>query len=109
MHARMTWLEGSPADAPAAVAALRRDALPRVRDQPGFEELLFLVDRDGGRAVAITVWSSQEDLENSEDLAQQLRLLPMARWAVSGTERFELAVRVVGGERATGGGPGRGG
>jgi hypothetical protein len=107
MHARMTWLEGSAADAPAAVAALRREALPRVRDQPGFEELLFLVDRDGGRAVAITVWASQEDLENSEDLAQQMRLLPMARWAVSGTERFELAVRVVG-VGATGGEPARG-
>jgi hypothetical protein len=56
--------------------------------------MLFLVDREGGRALALTLWETLEDLEDSEELARRLRSLPLARWAASGAERFELALRV---------------
>ena len=94
MYARVTWLEGSPAQAREAIAAMREQAIPAIEAAPGFQELLFLVDREGGRALAVTLWETLEDLEGSEDLARRLRSLPLARWAASGAERFELALRV---------------
>ncbi len=94
MYARVTWLEGSPSQAREAIAAMREQAIPAVQATPGFSEILFLVDREGGRALAVTLWETLEDLEDSEALAQRLRSLPVARWAASGAERFEVALRV---------------
>ena len=94
MYARVTWLEGSPAQAHEAITAMREQAIPAATAAPGFEEILFLVDREGGRALALTLWETLEDLEASEDLARHLRTLPVARWAASGAERFEVALRV---------------
>lgn len=99
MYARVTWLEGSPAQAREAVAAMREQAIPVIEATPGFQEVLFLMDREGGRALALTFWETLEDLEASEELARRLRSLPVARWATSGAERFEVALRVRAGER----------
>jgi heme-degrading monooxygenase HmoA len=93
MYARVTWLEGSPSQAREAIAAMREQAIPAVQAAPGFSEILFLVDRDGGRALAVTLWETLEDLEDSEALAHRLRALPVARWSASGAERFEVALR----------------
>jgi hypothetical protein len=97
MYARVTWLEGAPSRANEAVLAIERDALPVVRATPGFRELLFLVDRAAGRAMAVTIWDSEEDLDNSEELANRLRNLPAARWSADLPERFEVAVRAEAG------------
>lgn len=94
MYARVTWLEGSPAQAREAIAAMREQAIPAVQAAPGFSEILFLVDREAGRALALTLWETLEDLDESEALAHRLRALPVARWSASGTERFEVALRV---------------
>ena len=99
MYARVTWLEGSPAQAREAVAAMREQAIPAIEATTGFQEVLFLMDREGGRALALTFWETLEDLEDSEELARRLRSLPVARWATLGAERFEVALRVRAGER----------
>jgi len=94
MYARVTWFEGSQTQTREAIAALRELAMPALQTAPGFGELLFLVDREGGQALALTLWETLEDLEGSEALAQQLRGLPVARWATSGAERFEVELRL---------------
>ncbi len=99
MYARATWFEGSPSQARTAITAMREQGIPAVEATPGFEELLFLVDREGGRALAVTLWETREDLDATEELAQHLRSLPVARWASSGSERFEVALRVRRGRR----------
>jgi heme-degrading monooxygenase HmoA len=96
MYARVTWLEGSPSQAKDAIHGIRDLAIPALREQPGFVELLFLMDREGGRALAVTIWETPEDLEASEEAARRLRGVPIARWASSGVERFELALRAHG-------------
>jgi hypothetical protein len=93
VYARVTWFEGAGERAREAVRGIRELALPAARSAPGFEGLMFLVDRNAGRALAVTLWASLEDLENSEELAGQLRSLPIARWSAGGTERYEVAVR----------------
>src|SRR5512141_3415244 len=63
MYARVTWLEGAPAQAREAVAAMREQAIPAIEATPGVQEVLFLMDREGGRALALTFWETLEDLE----------------------------------------------
>ena len=94
MYARVTWLEGSPSQSAEAIRAMREQAIPAIREAAGFSEVLFLVDREGGRALALTLWETAEDLDGSEELARRLRSLPVARWAASGAERFEVVLRV---------------
>lgn len=93
MYARVTWLEGSPAQAHEAIEGIRKQALPAIERAPGFGELFLLLDREHGRAMAITTWETKEDLDASEELARRLRSLPLARWSSSGTERYEVAIR----------------
>ena len=56
MYARVTWFEGSQTQTREAIAALRELAMPALQTAPGFGELLFLVDREGGQALALTLW-----------------------------------------------------
>lgn len=93
MYARVTWLEGSPSQAKDAITGMREQAIPMLHTLPGFTELLFLMDREGGRALAITIWETPEDLASSEEVARRLRSLPIARWAEQGVERFEVVLR----------------
>ena len=93
MYARVTWLEGSPAQAREAIEGIRQQALPSIERAPGFKELILLLDREHGRALTITTWETREDLDASEEMARRLRMLPLARWSVSGTERYEVAIR----------------
>ena len=93
MFARVTYMEGAPARADQAVVDIRDRALPVTRDAAGFEGLLLLVDADAGRAMAVTFWSTRRDMDGSEDLANSLRHLPDARWAVQAVERYEVALR----------------
>jgi len=39
----------------------------------GFSHAYFLVDRDTGRAVSITIWESEDALKVSSQTADQLR------------------------------------
>jgi heme-degrading monooxygenase HmoA len=93
MFARVTYLEGSPARAVEAVRQVRDQAVPAAQSAGGFEGVILLVDQEGGRAMTITFWSSREDLEASEEVANTLRHLPEARWAVQAVERYEVALR----------------
>lgn len=44
-----------------------------VQGIPGFEGAYFLVDREGGRAISLTLWASEEALNESARKADQLR------------------------------------
>lgn len=93
MHARVTYLEGAPERAQEAVREVRERALTVIGAAGGFEGALLLLDAEAGRAMAITLWASRQDLDATEDLANDLRHLPEARWAVQAVERYEVALR----------------
>jgi hypothetical protein len=94
MHARVTWLEGSPAQAGEAIGGIREQVLPAIRDVAGFAGLWLLLDREAGRAMTLTLWETREDMDASEEAALRLRNLPIARWRAQGTERYEVTLRV---------------
>src|SRR5262245_27629692 len=72
MHARVSFIEGSPDGVERAAALFRDQVLPVDRTNGGRAALL-LVDRQTGKAIAVTLWESEEAMRATEDRANQLR------------------------------------
>jgi heme-degrading monooxygenase HmoA len=92
MHARMTTLQGSPGEADAALRQIDDEVIPGIKGQDGFTGLLALLDRDGGKMIAITFWESEEAMRASEEAANRLResTASAADEEIVGVDRFEV-------------------
>ncbi len=73
MHARTGTLQVSPERIDDVVSMLRDQQIPQYRDQQGYKGFTVLADRDSGTVVGISFWESEDDLQASEDLAEQAR------------------------------------
>ena len=71
MHARVTTIAGSPADADAGIENFRANVVPFARDEG--KGAILLVDRQSGEAVAITLWENEQAMRTSEESANALR------------------------------------
>jgi hypothetical protein len=71
MHARVTTISGSPADADAGIDNFRTNVVPFAREQG--KGAILLVDRQSGEAIAITLWEDEQALRASEESANTLR------------------------------------
>jgi len=71
MHARVTSLAGSPANADAGIENFRANVVPYVRDNG--KGAILLLDRESGDALAITLWGDEQSMQASEDSANTLR------------------------------------
>jgi hypothetical protein len=71
MHARVTTISGSPADADAGIENFRANVVPFARDHG--KGAILLVDRQSGEAVAITLWEDEQALRATEESANALR------------------------------------
>lgn len=93
MHARVTVLSGSPADVEAGITNFRENVAPFAKEAG--RGAMLLIDRDTGKAVAITLWPDLAALSASEAQANALRAEATQQMGATGTptvERFEVAV-----------------
>jgi hypothetical protein len=72
MHARVTSLRGSPDEVDAGIADFGENVVPFTHEQGGKGGIL-LVDRQTGKAIAITLWKDEQALRASEERADALR------------------------------------
>jgi hypothetical protein len=72
-----------------------REAIDRIRELDGFEEALFLVDRENGQAVTITFWNNTHSMESSRVAASRARsdAARAADGEVKSTAEYEIAIR----------------
>ena len=94
MFARVLHVTGTPADIEAGVEVYRDQVLPYTRDVTGFRGYLVLLDREGGRAIALSLWTSEDAMLAFEEQSQRIRGLVAAG---SGTqlgavESYEVAL-----------------
>ncbi len=66
MHARVTRMQAKPGRVDEIVRISREKVVPEIRKQKGFRGVVQLVDRETDRAVSITLWETQADLEAVE-------------------------------------------
>jgi heme-degrading monooxygenase HmoA len=93
MHARTGTLQVSPERIDDVVSMLRDQQIPQYRDQQGYKGFTVLADRDSGTVVGISFWESEDDLQASEDLAEQSRSQAADTGEASGepkVDRYEV-------------------
>jgi heme-degrading monooxygenase HmoA len=73
MHARVSTIEAPPERVDEAISRVMNEVAPTLRELPGFDGVISLVDRESGRTLTITLWASEEALRTSEERASQLR------------------------------------
>jgi len=94
MHARLTSLSGSPDEVDAGIADFREKVVPFTHEQGGKGGIL-LVDRQSGKAIAITLWEDEQALHASEERANELRAAVAEEMHASeqpSVSRYEVAV-----------------
>ncbi|MEV6362604.1 hypothetical protein [Nocardia asteroides] len=79
---RCTWVQGSPEEIEQMIDTFKFGLLPEFEKMEGFRSASLFVDRESGRAVGSTVWSSLEELEHSRDQATRLRTAATGRVGV---------------------------
>jgi heme-degrading monooxygenase HmoA len=95
MHARVSSYQSPPEQlTDAAVDNMKASILPRVFEMDGNRGAIFLVDRETGKSMSITLWESAEAMRASEEKANQVRgdAAQTTSSNVGNVERFEVPV-----------------
>jgi hypothetical protein len=94
MHARVTTLTGSPDQADAGISDFKDNVAPWVKEQGGRGGIL-LIDRETGKAIAVTLWNDEQSMRQSEEAANEVRSKVsgvMQSTQAPTVERYEVAV-----------------
>jgi heme-degrading monooxygenase HmoA len=96
MYARVSTLQGKPEQIENGIRGYRDQVLPAAKKMTGFKGAFLMVDRKSGKAVGVTLWDTEKDLQASTKAADQLRA--QASQSISASkpplvEIFEVAVQ----------------
>jgi hypothetical protein len=96
MYARTSSWTGSTEALEAWVAHVNERVAPMVAGLPGNVGAYFFVDRDGGAALTLTLWESEEDALTSDRMAEKSRASTVAATGIEllARGRFEVVNRV---------------
>ena len=102
MYARTSSWSGSPEALEKWAEQAAQNVAPMVAGLPGNVGGYFFVDREGGRALTLTVWDSEDAAKASDVIADQSRERTIAATGVELLDRgrFDVAaacVRLAGG------------
>ena len=93
MHARVTRYEGAPPEAIDEALAAKKKVLPtefgQTEDMMG---AMFLVDRERGTIVVVSLWHDEGALEASEEAATRVREDVTGAGETATVERYEVAL-----------------
>jgi heme-degrading monooxygenase HmoA len=94
MLARVSTYQGPPDQIDDGVRYAQENIVPRVQEIDGFEGVYFLVDRQSGKALSITLWESEETMRASEEEANRLRssTAEAGSQEVVSVDRYEIAI-----------------
>jgi hypothetical protein len=103
MHARVTRYEGAAPEAIEEALQTKKQVLPtefgQTEDMKG---VIFLVDRQNGTIVVISLWQGEDAMRASEDEATRVREEVTGPGETASVERYEVALLEV--EQASQGG-----
>jgi heme-degrading monooxygenase HmoA len=94
VHARVSTYQGPADQIDEGVRHAQESILPRIQEMDGFQGVYFLVDRQSGKGLSITLWESEEAMRASEEAANQLRSesAEASGEEILGVERYEVAI-----------------
>jgi quinol monooxygenase YgiN len=72
MHARVNATEWNPEEVERGMRLTEETIIPSYQEQPGFRGYMLLTEPGGERAMAITLWETEEDMDASAAVAQAM-------------------------------------
>ena len=91
MFARIGTWQGSPDELERWVSRAREQVKPSVEQDPGLHAAYWLVDRQNGKGLIITIWDSEEAMRSSEVArARRQAATSTATGAKVTTDRYEV-------------------
>jgi heme-degrading monooxygenase HmoA len=94
MHARVSFYEGSAGvDFDSGVQAFQT-AVSSVGEMDGNQGATLLIDRNSGKAITITYWDTEEQLQASVEAANQIRqqAADAGGLSIRAVEHYEVAM-----------------
>ncbi len=97
MFARVSTFEGPPEHVDDFRHALVEHMLPALRRLEGYQGVLILTDREGGKVLGVSLWESEESMGASEEAAYWFRAYgaEAASERVTSVERYEVVFSEV--------------
>ena len=93
MHARMTRYEGAAPEAIEEALQTKKGVLPTEFGQTeGMKGAMFLIDRQTGSIVVISLWEDEEAMRVSEEEATRVREEVTGPGETASVERWEVAL-----------------
>jgi heme-degrading monooxygenase HmoA len=94
VFARVWTYTGTSDEIDEAIRQVRENVLPSVEQLDGYKGAYFLVDRQNGKSLSVTLWESEEAMRTSEEAANSLRseVVDALGTQMVGVERYEVAV-----------------
>jgi heme-degrading monooxygenase HmoA len=97
MNARLSrWAGLPPERLDQTVRQFEEDHLPKLEQQPGYSGVLVMLDRNAGRAAAMTFWETDADMRASDKLADEARSAAEASFQTVRepiVDRYEVVLR----------------
>lgn len=98
MFARVSIIQGKPEKVEDGIRHLREETIPAVKQQEGFKSIYFLVNRQSGKFMAISLWETEQALQASNAAADRVRA--RAAQTIDATappqvEMYEVAAAVM--------------
>jgi hypothetical protein len=93
MHARMTRYEGASPDVIDETVETKKGVLPTEFGQTeGMQGDIFLMDRQSGTVIVISLWADEDAMRASEDEATRVREEVTGPGETASVERYEVAL-----------------
>ena len=94
MFARVSTYTGTSDELDEAISQVRENTLPKLMQLDGYKGAYFLVDRQNGKSLSVTLWESEEAMSTSEEAANSLRteVADALGTQMVGVERYEVAI-----------------
>jgi quinol monooxygenase YgiN len=95
MHARVNATRWRPEKVEEGLKLTYDTIIPAYKEQPGFRGYYLLTEPGGDKAMAITLWETEADMQASAPVAQAM--IPQLRDVIQErpvTETYEVTVRV---------------
>ena len=91
MFARIGTWQGSPDELERWISRAREQVKASVQQDPGLKAAYWLVDRQGGKGLIVTIWESEEAMRSSEQArARRQAVTSAATGATVTTDRYEV-------------------
>ena len=96
MHVRVAIGQFQPGKIDQGVSIYGDSVAPATKQQKGCVEVLFIVDRNTGKAMSLTFWETEADMaagEASGHYREQVAKMVPTLAAPPATEHYEVAVQ----------------